>query len=680
MNLQSLKTRFIGSYLFLLILFIIQIPIIYVLIGGMSEKYAQVETAGSLRKRAVEIAEILNRHVMTGNEELEKTFQQKKAEFGEVIEGIKKGTDGSAAITNAAMLEKLGLLEKEWVEMRSALDKAMEAGDGLRVAKAEVEDTTFPMVEKLNELITVLDGKYVNMAGLERMRTVKLSYLFERYIISYQDKELVSNELRQTISELDSTLAVLKGIKGDRLAALESMWAVRKNSLTSGIQINDSYQSQMHALVDNFTPKIVGAANELTKTIAAEARSAAMRGLAILSISALICGAFAVFFMWIANDHMIKPIIKIKQTVEDFASGDLTKRAEIKLKFLGMDLRDEVAALGDSVDAMAEQMSGVIGRITDSSNHLASASEELSSSSTQIEEGADRQSGQTAQVATAMEEMNATVIEVAKNSQQASESARAAQRIAANGGEVVNLAITAMQEVAESTSITSDTVKNLGKRSEEIGTIVSVINDIADQTNLLALNAAIEAARAGEQGRGFAVVADEVRRLAERTSKATKEISDMIKAIQEETGKAVVAMRSGTEKVENGVKLANEAGEALHQIVSGVENVTEMIAHIATSAEEQSATTDEIAQNMDSIAAVSKANVSTIAEVSHATNDLARLASELKELVSNFNISKDNKGELKANDGNQPEYRKPYLIKDSNKEINPRHLSVYNAK
>ena len=229
-----------------------------------------------------------------------------------------------------------------------------------------------------------------------------------------------------------------------------------------------------------------------------------------------------------------------------------------------------------------------------------------------------------------MEEMSATVIEVAKNSQQASESARSAHETAARGGDVVGQAIEAMKEVAESTTVSAVTVKSLGKRSEDIGSIVSVINEIADQTNLLALNAAIEAARAGEQGRGFAVVADEVRRLAERTSKATKEISGMITAIQEETGKAVGAMNSGVSRVENGVKLANQAGEALHQIVSGVENVSEMIGQIATSAEEQSATTDEITQSMDSIAGVAVANVGSIAEVSHATEDLAKLAAELR--------------------------------------------------
>ncbi|MDP2689170.1 MAG: HAMP domain-containing methyl-accepting chemotaxis protein, partial [Deltaproteobacteria bacterium] len=384
---------------------------------------------------------------------------------------------------------------------------------------------------------------------------------------------------------------------------------------------------------------IVTAAEELTKEIASSARGSAMKGVIIMGVAIFLSSMAAVFFMWSTNNQMIKPLIRLKDTVEKFANGDLTTRAGISIRFLGKEIKDEVSDLGQSVDVMAAKMSGVIGRITDSSNLLASASEQLSASSTQITEGANRQSSQTLQAATSMEEMNATVIEVARNSQVASSSAREAQTIATKGGDVVTQAITAMQEVADSTSVTADTIKNLGKSSEEIGTIVSVINDIADQTNLLALNAAIEAARAGEQGRGFAVVADEVRRLAERTTKATKEISGMIKSIQNETAKAVEAMGEGTYKVENGVKLANEAGDSLKRIVTGVESVTDMINHIATSAEQQSATTDEITQNMDSIADVAKSNVTAIGEVANASNEMARLATELKELVANFNIA-----------------------------------------
>lgn len=619
MNLHSLKTRFMGSYLVLLVLFIVQVPIIYVLVGGMSVKYAQVEEAGSLRKRAVEVTEVLNRHIMSGNEELEKVFQTKKTEYGEVLVQLRNGSKEFPAVKDPKTLEKLDELDRKWNSMRAGLDKAMEFGDGLRATKEEVEKTTAEMVDK------------VGGDTVARARTLKMSYLFERYLTSYTDREAVLSELKKTVAEFDSTA------KGGAIAAA---WQTRKGKILEGVTASDNYSAQLNALITNDTPQIVAAANALTQMIAEDARDAAMKGLLVMGLSIFVSAALAVFFMWTANHQLIKPIEAIKKTVKDFADGDLTQRTGVKIKFFGREINDEITALGESVDEMASQMSGVIGSITESSEHLASASEQLSASSTQMSQGAEKQSSQTTQAATAMEEMNATVIEVAKNSQQASESAKGAKEIAAKGGAVVTQAITAMQEVAESTSVAADTIKKLGKSSEEIGTIVSVINDIADQTNLLALNAAIEAARAGEQGRGFAVVADEVRKLAERTTKATKEISGMIQSIQDETGKAVIAMDEGTKKVENGVRLANEAGTSLHLIVAGVEGVTDMIGHIATSAEQQSATTDEITQNMDSIAEVAKSNVAAIGEVANATDQLAGLATELKELVERFKIER----------------------------------------
>lgn len=665
MNLHSVKSRFLGSYLLLIVLFIVQLPIIYVLVGGMSQKYAQVVEAASLRKRAVEINYILNRHIMNGEEELDKVFFQKKDEFGQVIENLRKGTKDIPAIEDAAVLARLDVVGQRWAEMGRAMDEAMESGDHLTEVITEVENTTYPMVDRMNTIVKGFVGlkdpaygKSIDLAGLQRMRTVNMAYLSERYARSNYELDVVSSLLTKSIGDFERTLSGLKNGSGElglrpagsaeivrNLNEAEGEWTKRKMLISTVMKKKDLFQSKVMELANVHTPAIVGATEELTTQIAVSARNSAMKAILLMAASILVTAGVAVFFMWSTNTHILRPIMRVKETVEGFTNGDLSKRANIKVHFFGRELKDEVTSLGASVDEMAGQMSNVIGRIADSSNLLASTSEQLSSSSSQISEGANRQSTQTGQVATAMEEMNATVIEVAKNSQQASESARTARNIANEGGAVVTQAISAMQEVAQASSVTATTIKKLGKSSEEIGTIVSVINDIADQTNLLALNAAIEAARAGEQGRGFAVVADEVRKLAERTTKATKEISEMIKTIQQETSTAVDAMAEGTQKVENGVKLANDTGEALKKIVKGVEGVTEMISHIATSAEQQSATTDEITQNMESIAEVAKTNVNAIGEVSKATDEMARLATELKDLVARFSIE-ENRGEV----------------------------------
>jgi methyl-accepting chemotaxis protein len=195
-----------------------------------------------------------------------------------------------------------------------------------------------------------------------------------------------------------------------------------------------------------------------------------------------------------------------------------------------------------------------------------------------------------------------------------------------------------MRTIAASVGATAKKVEELGKSFDQIGRIIGVIDDIADQTNLLALNAAIEAARAGEQGRGFAVVADEVRKLAERTTRATKEIADMIRTVQEETKVAVVAMEEGTKQVEEGVTTTSKAGDSLKQIIHMSEQVGEMITHIATAATEQSSATEQINNNMDQIAKLVKESSDGARESAKACQDLSGLALDLQKLVSNFKL------------------------------------------
>jgi methyl-accepting chemotaxis protein len=234
--------------------------------------------------------------------------------------------------------------------------------------------------------------------------------------------------------------------------------------------------------------------------------------------------------------------------------------------------------------------------------------------------------------------MSASLLEVSGNTSRAADASRKAVATAMQGGKIVEEALLTMRSLAESVDQTAGKIEALGKNSDQIGKIVAVIEEIADQTNLLALNAAIEAARAGEQGRGFAVVADEVRKLAERTAKATKEIAQMIETVQMETKTAVTQMQAETKKVEAGVTTTAKAGSSLDEIIAQVQQVGDMIALIAAASTQQTTTAEQINSNVGQIAKIAQESADGAQQSAKACQDLSDLALDLQQLVSRFKL------------------------------------------
>ncbi|HBG06536.1 MAG: chemotaxis protein [Geobacteraceae bacterium GWC2_58_44] len=333
----------------------------------------------------------------------------------------------------------------------------------------------------------------------------------------------------------------------------------------------------------------------------------------------------------IANS-ISKPLNMVFDTLALVASGDLTARS-------GIGTRDEMGMLAGKVNDMAEKLMNTMNQVARNSVQVASAASQLHSTSGQIATGAEQVAAQTGTLATASEEMSATSSEIAQNCHFAADGSKIANDRALAGVAVVEQTVQVMGRIAAQVRTSATTVSGLGARSDQIGEIVGTIEDIADQTNLLALNAAIEAARAGEQGRGFAVVADEVRALAERTTRATREIGEMIKSIQSETRQAVGAMEEGVREVENGTREASKSGESLREILNQISDVTMQINQIATAAEQQTSTTGEITSNIQQITEVVQ-NTSHGAQVSAASaSDLAHLAEELNRVVRQFRLA-----------------------------------------
>ncbi|BBA69564.1 methyl-accepting chemotaxis protein [Geobacter sulfurreducens] len=337
---------------------------------------------------------------------------------------------------------------------------------------------------------------------------------------------------------------------------------------------------------------------------------------------------------WLLMGRISRPLAQLVDVARDLAEGDgdLTRKLDVSSQ-------DEVGEACRWINVFIEKLRGIIARVADTTHQLAAASAQVNVSAEQIATGAEEVASQASTVATAGEEMASTSHEIAQNCALAADGARRASDSATAGAGVVAQTVAVMDRIASRVKASAQTVESLGSRGDQIGEIVGTIQDIADQTNLLALNAAIEAARAGEQGRGFAVVADEVRALAERTTKATKEIAGMIRAIQQETRTAVGSMEEGVRDVETGTAEAARSGEALREILDQINDVSLQVNQIATAAEEQTATTSEISTNMQQITGVVQDTSRGAHESAAAANRLNGLAQELQRLVGQFRLS-----------------------------------------
>jgi methyl-accepting chemotaxis protein len=341
--------------------------------------------------------------------------------------------------------------------------------------------------------------------------------------------------------------------------------------------------------------------------------------------------------------YLSRSIESILKEMDKFSEGDLTVQVTPERK------DDEIGKLFLGFNKVVQNMNHILNSVTEAVHATASASNEISSSAEQMAAGTQEQSSQSTEIAKSVEEMTKTIFETTQISSKAAQASKQSGDIAKEGGKDVEQTIDGMNRIADVVNKSAITVQALGKSSDQIGEIVQVINDIADQTNLLALNAAIEAARAGEQGRGFAVVADEVRKLAERTSKATKEIATMIKQIQKDTVEAVVSMKAGTQEVERGKALADKAGDSLKKIITYAGDVVEMVNKVATSSEHQSLTADQISKNIDGITTVTHESAQGVQQIAVAAEDLNRLTNNLQELVARFKIMNDGNSMMRHN-------------------------------
>ena len=368
----------------------------------------------------------------------------------------------------------------------------------------------------------------------------------------------------------------------------------------------------------------------------ATATQAAKQTAAVSQRIALIVSASALFAAGLTSFVLVRGVRRsaaaLMHALGAVASNDLT------VKPIGATGNDELAALSRATDSMAHHLREAIQQVTETSHQVAAASTQIAASSTEIAASLQSQQEQSSQVSAAVTELSATAAEVSQKTGDAANGSAESGKRANEGSTIVAGSVRQMESISQQVNEASRVVAELGHKSEQIGKIVGVITEIADQTNLLALNAAIEAARAGEHGRGFAVVADEVRKLAERTTKATEEVSRSVREVQDETKSAVVRIEESTQGVTQGVEMVNQAGVALKSIEQSSVGVREMIQAIAQASEQQASASEQIARSMETISTATRQSTEGANQAAKAAEILSTQAESLRSFIARFKV------------------------------------------
>jgi methyl-accepting chemotaxis protein-2 (aspartate sensor receptor) len=347
---------------------------------------------------------------------------------------------------------------------------------------------------------------------------------------------------------------------------------------------------------------------------------------------ALISIPVVFLIVWVATRRWIaRPLDEAVVLASRVAGGDFTTHIESRT-------HDEIGQLMRALADMVGKLGRTIAEVRHAATAVAGDATQLRESSDSVAQGSNQQSDAASGMAAAVEQMTASIGMIVEHAEQAHAISQESQEVSRESSATIQSAVAAMTHIAETVRQASEAIEQLGRESEEISNIVRVIKDIADQTNLLALNAAIEAARAGEQGRGFAVVADEVRKLAERTGTATSEIGAMIDAIQQETSTVVATMQAGGDKVVHGVKLADDAAAALDKIKAQAMETVESVNAIAAATREQQAASSDIARNVERIAQMTEDNGRSAGETAESARHLDELATALQGRVARFTL------------------------------------------
>jgi|TARA_B100001059_G_scaffold27163_1_gene21975 methyl-accepting chemotaxis protein len=463
----------------------------------------------------------------------------------------------------------------------------------------------------------------VNSAGLDAELNDNLQQASDR--IARYGEETDAPEGKALAAEFTRAFATWKATAMENVRLARSGAAAQASNISYGRGYEEFTRAR--DLIDQMTGLVNRQADAEEVEAAADVSASHARLATVLIIGAVVCILMIVFF----PGMITTPLRELLQRIRDIADGegDLTQRVAVHSN-------DELGELSRAVNAFLEQLQTLIRQVAESTLQVASAAEEMSAIANGQEKLVNEQYMAVDQVSTAATEMSAAIHEVADNAHSTADAAREADRQGHAASDVVSATMNDLRRLAADVEEAAGVINNLEQDTDKIGGVLSVIQGIAEQTNLLALNAAIEAARAGEQGRGFAVVADEVRALAARTQDSTRDIQQMIQKLQSGTGQAVAVMQRGAELAGQSVEKAGATETSLNETSASVMRINDMAAQIAAACEEQSQTTEDIARNISGIRDLSNQAAQSSQESRDASNALARLASTLQAQVGRF--------------------------------------------